>query len=158
MAHLGQKGWQTAVPLGHYLRWVGSRPRYAYGRRIVLPLDSHSPHSPHKSEEMLRIAKAWRIDLAGVPAGCTGALQPCDRYVFGAFRAICHHLRPGELGGHCSGTQFVSMLVWSWAALRCPRPSSARVRRASGHEGTDGCGDGDGSLDLTNACLFVACG
>jgi hypothetical protein len=60
---------------------------------------------------VLRIAETWQIDLVFVPAGCTGALLPCDRYVFRVFKAICHHLSRREVDGHCSKTQFVSMLV-----------------------------------------------
>jgi hypothetical protein len=42
VAQYSGKGWQTAVTLGHYLRWLRRQPRYADGRRIVLLLDSYA--------------------------------------------------------------------------------------------------------------------
>jgi hypothetical protein len=79
------------------------------------------------------IAATLNIDLVFVPAGCADALQPCDRYVFGAFKAICRRLYRCEVVRRCSKAQFASMLVRAWAAL----PSS-RLRRICGHDGGAG--------------------
>ena len=121
VAHFSKKGWQTAETLCHYLRWVRGQPRFACGRRIVLLLDSYSAH---RCDEVRRFAEGLRIDLVFVPAGCTDALQPCDRYVFGAFKAIYHRYYRCEVEGRCTKAHFVSMLVRAWAAL----PASAIVK------------------------------
>jgi hypothetical protein len=102
------------VTLGHDLRWLRRQPRYADGRRIVLLLDSYAAR---KCEEVRAIAETLNIDLVFVPAGCTDALQPCDLYVFGAFKTIYHRLYRCEVVGRCSKAQFASMLVRAWAAL-----------------------------------------
>jgi hypothetical protein len=57
VAQYGEKGWQTAVPLGHYLRWLRRRPRYGDGRRIVLLPDSYAAH---KCGELREIAETLK--------------------------------------------------------------------------------------------------
>jgi hypothetical protein len=87
----------------------------------VLLLDSHAAH---KCEEVRSIAETLNVGLVFVPAGCTDALQPCDRYGFGAFRAIYHLLYRYEVVDRCSKAQFASMLVRAWTAM----PASAILR------------------------------
>jgi hypothetical protein len=96
-------------------------------------------------KQVRRIAETVKIDLAFVPSGCTDELQRCDRCVFGEFKAICDHLYGRAVDGHCSKARAVSMLVWSWTALRCPHPPPAKLGGISRHEGIDG-GGGGGSL------------
>jgi hypothetical protein len=114
VAHFSEKGWQTVRTLKLYIEWVRRQPRYADGRPIVLLLDAYSVH---RCEEVKCFAADRNIALELVPAGCTDALQPCDRYVFGAFKAIYHRLYREEVDGRCSKAHFASMLVRSWDAL-----------------------------------------
>jgi hypothetical protein len=85
---------------------------------------------------MRAIAATLNIDLLFVPARCTDAMQPCDRYVFGAFRAIYHRLYRCEVVGAAARR---NLPACSWRlGLRCQRLPSSRLGRISRHDGGAG--------------------
>ena len=45
-------------------------------------------------------------------------MQPCDRYVFGAFRAIYHRLYREEVDGRCSKARLANMTMRAWQGLQ----------------------------------------
>jgi hypothetical protein len=114
VAHFSNRRWQTVKTVKLHIEWVRGQPRYADGRRIVRLLDAYSVH---RCEEVRRFGADRDIALELVPAGCTDAPQPCDRYMFGVFKAFCHRLYREEVEGGCSKAHFASLLLRAWEAL-----------------------------------------
>jgi hypothetical protein len=80
-------GWTTTETFHKYLHWL--RAQYDDGERLDLILDCFSVH---RSAATRQCAAALNIQLHYIPPGWTDELQPLDRYVFGALKAICRRL------------------------------------------------------------------
>jgi hypothetical protein len=80
-------GWTTAHAFREYLTWMGSL--YPDNAPIHRILDCYSVHRLRETREY---ADQIGIELDHIPPGRTGELQPLDRYVFGALKAICRRL------------------------------------------------------------------
>jgi hypothetical protein len=80
-------GWTMTETFHQYLQWL--RAQYDDTERMDLILDCFSVH---RSRETHECAKRLKIQLHYIPPGWTDELQPLDRYVFGALKAICRRL------------------------------------------------------------------
>jgi hypothetical protein len=80
-------GWTTAETFTAYLEWL--RSFFSDAEPIHLILDCYSVHRSRESREL---AAHLGIVLHFIPAGWTDELQPLDRYIFGALKAMCKRL------------------------------------------------------------------
>ena len=80
------KGWQTSESFQKYLMHL----REEFGDApLDLILDLHSSH---RTSDVKTLAESLDITLHYIPAGATDQLQPLDRRVFGALKAIARRL------------------------------------------------------------------
>jgi hypothetical protein len=84
-------GWTTIETFKHYLAWLAKfyEGQIPAGRQLHLILDLYSVH---RSQEIKEYGKELGIRLWFIPAGFTDRLQPLDRAVFGAMKAMFRHL------------------------------------------------------------------
>jgi hypothetical protein len=80
-------GWTTKETFEHYLRWLAQHygDRISCNRPLNLILDCFSVH---RSSDITGLAASLNIKLRFIPAGHTDELQPLDRAVFGAMKAV----------------------------------------------------------------------
>ena len=75
-----ENGWMTEDTFSTYLMHLSE----CYGgQEIDLICDLHKSHH---TDQVKMLAQALNINLHYIPAGCTDAMQPCDRRVFGALK------------------------------------------------------------------------
>jgi hypothetical protein len=113
-------GWSTAETFEHYLEWLAKH----YERRIAQGLALHlllDCYPVHRTEPVRKLAEKLGIVLWFIPAGYTDELQPLDRAVFGAVKAIFRR-RFEELcreapDGRVTKTLALRLLNEIWAGL-----------------------------------------
>jgi hypothetical protein len=86
-----KSGWTTIKTFRQYLDWLAMyyEDEIAAGYWIQLILDLYPVH---RSDQIKKYAKARHIRLWFIPAGFTDELQPLDRAVFGAMKAMFRRL------------------------------------------------------------------
>jgi hypothetical protein len=82
-----EAGWGSVEPFRHSLDWLRkhSRGRIPRERRLHLIV---ACSSVHRSDDIKRYATRRGIQLSFILAGFTDELQPLDRDVFGAIKAM----------------------------------------------------------------------
>jgi hypothetical protein len=109
-------GWTTSETFQRYLHWV--RSLYDDAEPIHLILDAYSVH---RAESSRRLASSSGIHLHFIPAGWTDELQPLDRYVFGALKAIGRRLFHRHCQMHDDGRtrkpDAIKFLIEAWEGL-----------------------------------------
>jgi hypothetical protein len=131
-------GWTTVGTFRHYLSWL--RTLYPDDQPIHLLLDCYSVH---RANEIRPLAAELGIELHYIPAGWTDELQPLDRYVFGAMKAMCRRLFQRHCDrsedGRVSRSDAIKFLVRIWELLE--------VRVIEKGWGVYEDADGDGMAD-----------
>jgi hypothetical protein len=117
-------GWSTAETFKHYLDWLARDYAQKYPGEFSrkdpfdLILDCYSVH---RTPEIKRYAKARGIRLWFIPAGHTDELQPLDRAVFGAIKAIFRRrfeaLRRESPNGRVTKSVAIEILLDIWEKL-----------------------------------------
>jgi hypothetical protein len=111
------------VTFCHYLQWLsdyidGRRPGRGPRPPIQLILDCYAVH---RSKDVREFAANLGIRLWFIPAGHTDTLQPLDRAVFGAikamFRRLFELLRRGTPGGKVTKSNAMDILSNIWRDL-----------------------------------------
>jgi hypothetical protein len=104
-------------------RWYWKKP-------IHLVCDVFKVHLDTELRNWAR--KKFKIIMHYIPAGCTDELQPLDRFVFGAVKAISRKLYRewawGQARHSVSGQQAAQFLMQAWGQINV-----STLRRAWGH-------------------------
>jgi hypothetical protein len=119
--------WSTVETFRHYFDWLTKHYRGRIPRecRLHLILDCYSLH---RSDDTKRCATRRGIQLSFILAGFTDELQPLDRAVFGAvkamFRRIFEELLRQSPNRRLTKATALQILKEIWAR---PSPASIRV-------------------------------
>jgi hypothetical protein len=115
-----ESGWSTIVTFHHYLAWLAKQyeTEIKAGHTLHLILDLFAAH---RAEKIKKYAKRLGIKLWFIPAGYTDELQPLDRGVFGAMKAMFRRLFEQALrtclGNRIGKLEAIQILIGIWNEL-----------------------------------------
>jgi hypothetical protein len=115
-ATFSDNGWMTNATMQLYLEMLRALPEHQHERTLHLLLDCYAAH---RTPEVRRLAAQLNIVLHYIPPGMTDALQPLDRYVFGALKAAYSRVYRGLVTPtfHVGKKEFLQMLLASWDSI-----------------------------------------
>jgi hypothetical protein len=108
-----ETGWTSQKVLMEYIQWLSE---YNDNIPIVLILDRCSVHL---TDTIQKFASSKDVHLLFIPSGCTAALQPLDRRIFGELKSRAHaesarlQVQKGEFVTTYDEAIFILEFCWS---------------------------------------------
>lgn len=115
-------GWTTDTT---FMQYLDKLSQHYNGEELHVILDCYSVHRTHEVKDF---AKALNINLYFIPPGCTDALQPLDRRVFGSIKATAKAIfRMRGYGDEMRRTMKMAVedMIAAWESLKTHTIESA---------------------------------